>query len=165
MYTNGHVSSEPSASDAARITGGGLVHLFVSETDPVTFHLFLNEEYVPQETVESLSVYVECPEMTPPTVRATLARYVKNVTGQVELQRQELFPCTIEMVAKGRRISITCLHLDSVDGLWVCIGMKPEGDGNELSGLRNINLLVNSSLVHASLEWSEGGKEDLLPPL
>jgi hypothetical protein len=155
----------PAAGELARIEGGGLVQAVVTHFAPLTYFLFLNNEPVDQMDVESLQVYISTPDGAGDsgTVRATLARYVTNVTGQKSMERVELFPCTLEMVAAGRRISITAMRADSFDGLWVTLGLKPDGTGNELSGLKSLNLLLTGDLLSASLTWEDGHTEDLLP--
>ncbi len=97
------------------------------------------------------------------TVRATLARYAPNVTGEKSLQHAELFPCTLELVALGRRLMITCVNADSFEGLWVSLGLKPDGTGSELTGLKSLTVLINENILHASLTWVDGETEDLLP--
>jgi len=157
--------ASPAASDLARIEGGGLVQIVVTNLSPLTYFLFLNDEPVAQMDVDNLQVYIDAPDGAGDsgTVRATLARNVPAVTGQRSLERVELFPCTLEVVAVGRRISITCMKPNSFDGLWLSLGLKPDGTGNELSGLKALNLLLTGDLLSAGLTWADGRTEDLLP--
>ena len=154
-----------SAGELARIEGGGLVQVIVTNTAPLTYSLFLNDREVSQMEIESLSVYIAAPDQSGSVgmVRATLARYVQNVAGERSLQRTELFPCTLELIALGRRIAITCMNADSFDGLWVYLGLKPNGDSNELGGLKSVTILLSAELFSASLTWEDGETEDLLP--
>jgi hypothetical protein len=162
---NGAVPKRPAASDQARIQGGGLVQVIVTNLAPLTFSLFLNDRSVPQLDIESLSVFIEAPEadsLDTTIVRATLSRYVTNVTGEKTLQRNELFPCTLEIVALGRRLSITCTNPDSTDGLWIDLGLKPDGTSNEVSDARTLRFLLQEGLLDAKLTWRNGDEEDLL---
>jgi len=154
-----------SASVAAQIVGGGLVQLIVTNEAPLTFYLFLNDTTIAQEDFDSLSIDIEMPTDadSSPLVRATLARYVVDVTGSRTLQRTELFPCTIEIVARGRRISLTATRADSLDGLWIDLGMRADGTGNVVNGATAMRFLLNEQILDARLTTADGGPEDLLP--
>lgn len=149
----------------ALIQGGGLVQLIISELQPMEFALFLNEKAVPSLEVESLSIDIVVGDdsYNSPTVRATLSRYVKSVTGEISQQRTELFPCTLEVVALGRRIAITCMRPDSTDNLWVNVGLKPDGDSHELSRLQEFRFLMTQEMLDARIIYMDGSSEDLLP--
>ena len=165
VENNGASPPRKAAADVARIEGGGLVQVIVTQLLPLTFFLFLNDTEVPQIDVDSLSISVEVPNdgVSTPTVRATLYRYVQAVTGDKTQQHTELFPCTIEVVALGRRLAITCLNPNSVDGLWVSLGLRPDGTGSDLSGLQSVRFLLSQELLDAKLTWEDGASEDLLP--
>src|SRR4051812_39818585 len=132
------------ASDVALIQGGGLVHLIVTRADPLAFSLFLNDQPVPQSEIESLSVSIEAPgegQTAPPTVSAVLSRYQRAVTGERSLTTIPLFPCTLEIVALGRRLLVVCQNADSLDGLWIDLGLKPDGTGNEVGGAQALRVV------------------------
>ena len=164
---NGASPPRKAAADVARIEGGGLVQVIVTQLRPLTFFLFLNDTEVPQIDIDSLSVSVEIPAdgVSSPTVRATLYRYVSAVTGDKTQQHTELFPCTIEVVALGRRLSITCMNPNSTDGLgvWVSLGLRADGTGSDLTGLQSVRFLLNQDLLDAQLTWEDGVSENLLP--
>ena len=159
-----HVERIP-AAEMAKIVGGGLVQLIVTETYPVQFYLFLNDVLIPDVEVESLSVNIVAPVTSTDSmiVRATLARYIQDVTGSHVLQNSELFPCTLEVIAQGRRFAVSCTRPDSTDGLWVNVGLRPDGDSRELQGLKEFRLLFNHDLVDARITWVDGESESLLP--
>lgn len=163
---NGHTAPKPPpAAETARIQGGGLVHLLVSGVDPLLFHLFLNGKPVPQGEVESLLVSIEAPPddaSAGPTARCTLNRYVADVAGDTGLQQQELFPCTVEIIVRGRRIGISCPERDSLDGLWISLGLRPDGSGNEISGARALRFFLSDGILDARLTWVDGETESLL---
>jgi hypothetical protein len=149
----------------ARLQGGGLVQVIVTSLNPTTFFVFLNDKDVPQHDVESLSIAIEAPESdSPPAVaRATLSQYVRTVSAERSLQSTELFPCTLEIVALGRRITLTCLHVDSLEGLWISLGLKPDGSSAELSGAKALQILLTEEILTAKLTWMDGQSEELLP--
>ena len=154
------------ASDVALIKGGGLVQLIVTSLTPMNYYLFLNDEAVAQIDVESLSVSIEALNPDDPgssIVRATLSRYIDTVTGDKTLQRTELFPCTLEILALKRRISVTCARADSLDGLYIDLGLKPDGTAGELEGVKALRFLLTEGLLDAKLTWNDGEVEDLLP--
>ncbi len=162
MQNNGAAPRDV-ASDVARIMGGGLVHLFVESTDPLSYSVYLNEQPVQPEDLAGFSLNIDASSPSSPMVRATLSRYVTVITGERQLQRQELFPCTVELIAMGRRIVVTCSRVDSLDGLWVSLGIKGDGSSAELAGLTSINILLEGTLLDAEIVWVDGTHESLLP--
>lgn len=163
MQTNGAEQPTPAAADVAQIQGGGLAHIFVDCTSPLSYSVFLNEKPVSQEDLAGFSLVIDASSPTNPMVRATLSRYVTVITGERQLQRQELFPCTVELIAAGRRVVVTCSRVDSLDGLWVWLGLRSDGSSNELSGLQSINILLEGTLLGAEIVWVDGVHESLLP--
>lgn len=155
------------ASDIAHIQGSGLVQAVVTSVNPLIYYVFLNDQNVPQMEIESLSISVEAPVGNNPNdtiVRATLNRYVKNVTGEIVQQSQELFPSTVEIVALNRRLSITCMNRDSVEGLWVSLGLKTDGTSSDLNGLMSVRFLLSEGFLDGKITWADNGEtEDIFP--
>lgn len=150
------------ASEVARIGGGGLVQIVVTDLAPVVYYLFLNGQLAPQGDIESLAVLIDCgSEEVAPTVRATLTRYIKTVTGARGQAPQELFPCVLELVAAGRRLSVTCPQAGSLNGLWIALGMRPDGSAAELSGLQSLRLILADGLLDAKIGWMDGTTEEI----
>lgn len=163
---NGATPQRRAASDVARIEGGGLVQVIVTSLSPMTYYLFLNDQAVSQIDIESLSLDIETPDISgtgSPIVRATLSRYVTSVDGQKTAQRTEIFPSTLEIVALGRRISVTCSRADSLDGLWINLGLKPDGSSGDVEGAAALRILLTEGILDAKLTWNDGETEDLLP--
>jgi hypothetical protein len=153
------------AADVARIEGGGLVQIIVTSFSPITFYFFLNDKTVSQMDVESLEVNIDvAAEGEGDTVvRAGLSRYAKSITGEQTTQYTNLFPCTLEIVALGRRISITAANADSVENLFVSLGLRPDGASTDLEGLKSVHIMVTNVLIDAKLTWADGQTEDILP--
>jgi len=149
------------AADVAKIEGGGLVHVIVTSLSPMTFYLFVNDKAISQMEVDSFEVNIDVGDET--IVRASLTRYVKSVTGEQTTQYTNLFPSTIEVVALGRRILITAENADSVDNLFVSLGLRTDGTTNDLKGLRSLHVMITNVLFDASLTWEDGVTEPLLP--
>lgn len=158
-------ASRPKLTDIAEIIGGGLVQVIVTDHNPISFSMFLNTLAISEYDVDSLNIDIVAPgDGTGSTiVRATLASYVTNVASQRVLEHRELFPCTIEVIALDRRISISCLRKDSTDGLWINVGLKADGDSHELRGLQEFRFLLSHDLLDARVTWVDGETEDLLP--
>ncbi len=163
-HTDEHAARQP-ATEVAQIQGGGLVLVVVTETSPLSYCIFLNNRAVPQENVESLSVAVEVSDAGDPVVRATLSSYVTTVAGERSLQHKELFPCTIEMIARERRLVVSCEDLNSIDTVWIALGLHPDGAGRKISGAKGLRILLTNELLDAKVTWVDGDAEDLLPPL
>jgi len=149
------------AADVAKIEGGGLVHVIVTSLSPMTFYLFVNDKAISQMEVDSFEVNIDVGDET--IVRASLTRYVKSVTGEQTTQYTNLFPSTIEVVALGRRILITAENADSVDNLFVSLGLRTDGTTNDLKGLRSLHVMITNVVFDASLTWEDGVTEPLLP--
>jgi hypothetical protein len=156
----------PATADVSQIEGGGLVQLIVTSLSPLTFYLFLNDQPVSQMDVESLNIVIEAPTDADPTsgmIRATLARYVDAVTGGKTQQRTELFPCTLELIALRRRLCVICQNPNSFDGLFVTVGLKPDGTDSELKGVHALNVLLTEGILDAKITWNEGDTENVFP--
>lgn len=157
--------SRPAAAEVARIEAGGLAQVIVTAVSPMTFYLFVNDRSIPQVEVDNLEVNIQTPqsERDTPMVRAGLTRYVRSVTGETTTQYVNLFPCTLELIALGRRIAVTAERADSLDNLFVTLGLRADGTGSDLQGLRSLRLVVSNELLDAKLVWEDGAEEDLLP--
>lgn len=163
---NGKSAGPPrqAASDVARLQGGGLVTLILTRLDPLAFFLFLNDTAVPQEDVETFLLTIEADdaEGTSGTVGATLDRFTNTVAGR-QLQQYQLFPCTIEILARGRRMTVTAARPDSLDGVWINLGLRPDGSASEVSGAKALKVLLTEGIFDAKLTWMDGETEDLFP--
>jgi hypothetical protein len=69
----------------------------------------------------------------------------------------------VEIVALERRITLTCLQVDSLDGLWIRLGLKPDGSSAEVSGAKSLQILLTDEILSAKLTWMDGQTEELLP--
>lgn len=156
--------ARPAAADVARIQGGGLVQLIVTNQEPFTFFMFLNGRPVPQGDVESFLVNIEVPaqEGGQPTVSATLTQFLRTVSGERSPTSVELFPCTVDLVAAGRRIQVTCVEAGSLEGAVINLGLLPNGMAREVNGVQSLRLLLTDSVVDATMTWTDGESEDLL---
>ena len=151
------------ATELARIEGGGLVQIIVTSLAPMDFFLFLNDKLVHTMDIESLSISIEAAESSELILHATLNRFVKDGLGQMGQQRNELFPCTLELIAMGRRLSITCSNPDSTDGLWISLGLCADGTGRDLQSLKGLRVLLSHEFLDAKVYWLDGTEESIFP--
>ncbi|MBI5833218.1 MAG: hypothetical protein HZB16_13055 [Armatimonadetes bacterium] len=154
-----------SAAERAKIMGRGLVQVVVTQTEPLEFIVLINEKVIPQDQVGSLFVSIEAPSDAAPdgTVQATLEYLVDTIGGQAAMQRVELFPCTLVLLAAGRRVAITASSAGSLDGMWINLGLKPDGSSHEVSGAQALSVIVQDPLLQAKITWNDGREEDLIP--
>ena len=159
------VPALPAAAEVARL-GSSLTQIIVSGPSSADLFVFLNGQPIPTGEVESLSVEIIAPDQNGQngTVAAVLSRYKTGLTGSREQSGTSLFPGTIELIARGRRIVVTCEQDGSFDGLWLGLGLRADGTSSELTGVQSLRLAAAPGLVDAKLIWSDtGATEDLLP--
>lgn len=159
------VPALPAAVEVARL-GSSLTQIIVSGPSSADLFVFLNGQPVPTGEVESLSVEIIAPDQSGRngTVAAVLSRYKTSLTGSRDQAATSLFPGTVELIARGRRIVVTCEQDGSFDGLWLGLGLRADGTSSELTGVQSLRLAVAPGLVDAKLIWSDmGTAEDLLP--
>lgn len=157
--------ARPAASDVARIEGT-LTQIIVTGDTSIDLALFVNGEAYPEGDVESLTIDITAPasESDQGAVTAILSRYETGPTGARTTRTVSLFPGTVELIARRRRIVVTCVQPGSFDGLWLGLGLRADGTSSELSGVQSLRLAVAPGLVDAKLTWSEDGTtENLLP--
>jgi len=158
-------ANRPPASEVARVEGS-LTHVIVSGPASDGLHVFLNGQPVPMGEVESLTLEIIAPdpEGRSGSVSAVLSRYQTEPDGTRGQKAVPLFPGTVEVMARGRRLVVTCLQENSFDGLWLGLGLRADGTSSELSGVGSLRLAAAPGLLDAKLVWSEDGvTEDLLP--
>jgi hypothetical protein len=142
-----------------------LTHAFVSGAGPDGIAVFVNGQPLLTGQIESLSVEIIAPDDTSDgRLTGILSRY-ESGTDTVRTTRSiSLFPGTVEVIAKGRRIAVTCAEEGSFDGLVLRLGMDESGVGLEAQGVKSLRLLASPGLLDARLVWIEDGREeDLLP--
>jgi hypothetical protein len=166
--TNGAAApapNRPAASDVARLEGT-LTQVIVSGPASDGLHVFQNGAALATGEVESLSIEILAPDAggNNGSVSAVLSRYQALPAGGREQRASSLFPGTVEVIARGRRLVVTCLEDGSFEGLWLGLGLRADGTSSELSGVGALRLAVAPGLVDAKLTRSEDGTtEDLLP--
>ncbi len=165
--TNGAVPrpNRPSAADVAQISTN-LTQVIVSSDSSEGLLVIVNGQPLSSGAVESLSVEIIAPDDTNNSgnISAILSRYQTGPDGRRTQQASSLFPGTVELIGRGRRVLVSCPQEGSFDGLWLGLGLRVDGTSNELTGVQTLRLAVAPGLLDAKLTWSEDGTtEDLLP--
>jgi len=158
-------SNRPLASEVARLESN-FTQVIVSGQSSVGLAVFLNGQPIPTGDVESLTIEIIAPDANnrSGSVAAVLSRYTTGPSGGRDQRPATLFPGTVEVIARGRRLVVTCLEDGSFDGLWLGLGLRADGTSSELTGVQSLRLAVTPNLIDAKLTWSEDGTtEDLLP--
>lgn len=137
-----------------------MTHLFVGNHELGGTAVFYNGEAVAADRFESLSVEIIAPDDTQEgSIVATLSRYPE---GGGAPQGSSIFPGTVEVIGKTKRVSVTCSDLESFDGLYLRFGMGDDGGGAEASGVGRFRLVVTPNLLDARMTWAEDGREDVI---
>ena len=131
----------PAASEVARLQSS-LTQIIVSGPSSADLFVFLNGQPVPTGEVESLSVEIIAPDANGQngSVTAILSRYQTGPTGTRQTHGVSLFPGTVELIARDRRIVVTCEQDGSFDGLWLGLGLRSDGTSSELSSFGTLRL-------------------------
>ena len=152
----GGTPSRPAAADVARIEGT-LTHILVGDEAAADgINVFVNAKPIPVGEIESLSIEIVAPSDNAPdgTLTALLSRYVDSGTGQRQQATVALFPGTVEVIARGRRLTVTCQQAGSFDGLWLGLG-----DG---TFIRSLLALGQQPLALGAADLDGDGLPDLL---
>ena len=154
--------ARPKASDVAKMEGGALTRLIVTAMHPLTFYVFVGDVSIFQDEVESLSIHIEDAEAGP-IVGALLVRKVTTALGEKKSQTVPLLPGTVEIIALGRRIIVSCERTDSLDTVYIGLGLRPDGTCNDVQGAALLQFVFEDGLMSAKLGWNDGETEELLP--
>ncbi len=155
----------PSAGDTAKLKAR-LVQVIITDLRPMTFYLFINDEPISQLDVETLLLNIEAPAddgQGQEVVQASLSLNTPTAVAGLGVREVELFPGTVEVIGLGRRISVTCRTAGSLDGVWIDLGLRPDGTGAEVTGAQKLQIVLTQELLEAKLTWNDGRVDDLLP--
>ena len=157
--------NRPKAASVARIENN-VTHVLVSgASGPDAIAVFINAQPVHAGELDSVSINIVAPQndTDPGTVTAVVSRYQTDATGARVQKGVSLFPGTIEVIIKNRRLVITCQNEGQFDGLWLGLGLNADGTSTDLSGVQSLRVTLTPDVRDARLEWADGsGTEDLL---
>ena len=137
------MSNRPSAAQVA-LLDTHLTHVLMSGDSIADLHIFVDATPVLTGSIESFSLDIVAPSDEVPDGRITaiLSRYETAPDGSKRQSATALFPGTVEIVGKGRRISISCPEAGSFDGLWLGLGLRADGTADELTGVKSLRVLL-----------------------
>jgi hypothetical protein len=145
---------------------GNLTHVLISPDRGDSVQVFVNAHPIPAGELESLSVTITAPDErgSGGGITGIVSRYQTGADGARTQRSGSLFPGTVEVIARGRRIVVTCQQENSFEGLWLGLGLRADGTTTELTGVQDLRVVVTPTLIDAKLTWAEDGmEEDLLP--
>lgn len=144
------MSNRPAAVDVASLDTN-LTWIAYESDSADGLHVFHNGQAILPGTIESLSVDIDTDKGT---VTAIL---VRTVGGNISL-----FPGSIEILARGKRISLSALEAGSFDGLYFGLGVRQDGTSDQVQGVKSLRIVFTAGLASAKLIWSEDGSEEVI---
>lgn len=155
-----------SAREAAQVLGTGLVQVIVTSIEERLFYIFLNGVLIPGESVDSFLLQVQNPSPTQPeqVISAQVCYYNQALLGGARsLTVQQLFPCTVDVLLPGKRVTVTNEVRNDPARTWVSLGLCPDGRQHELvHGVQALQFLIDAELgIVCTITWQQGDVEDL----
>lgn len=157
------MSNRPAAAQVA-LLDTHLTHVLISGDSIADLHVFVDGAPILTGSIESLSLDIVAPSDELPDGRLTaiLSRYETAPDGSRRQSGLPLFPGTVEIVGKGKRISVSCPEAGSFEGLWLGLGLRPDGTADEATGVQSLRILLAPGVAaDARLGWSDGSEESL----
>ena len=148
-------STRPKVCDVAKIEGN-LTQVIAGE-DPSDTSVFLNGRLLKSGDLESLTVEIVAPDEKngQGTITALLSSYQAAADGARAARANSLFPGTVDVIAGGRRVVVTCMQAGSFDGLWLGVGTKADGSLVELEGVETFRLAITPGFIDARVTWCD----------
>jgi hypothetical protein len=160
----------PQAGDVAKIVGN-LTHVIVAGPDIDDLHVFYNGQWVMTGTIENIGVEILAPTNEAPdgAVTGVLTRTETDAAGAKTTKSLSLFPGSVELIAKNRRVVVICPTAGTLEGVSILFGTANEAGvidnaGLWANGVRSLRIVVSAGLTDAKLVWDEDGREDNLLP-
>ena len=151
-------TNRPAASDAAKIVNH-LTQVILTSDGVDGLNVFYDGSLILPGQIDSVAVNIVAPE----------GKDVGTLTAQLswkeggEHKMASLFPGTVDLVGRGKRILVTSSTDDGgFDGLWLSLGLTEDGTSHELSGVKSLRILLSPGLTDAKLAWIDGGEESIL---
>lgn len=144
------MSNRPAAADVAGLDTS--LTWVVYESDSADgLHVFLNGQAILTGSIESLSVDID-------TDKGTIAAVLSRTDGT----SKSLFPGAVEILAKGKRLSLSALAPDDFEGLYFGVGLREDGTSDQVQGVKSLRVVLTAGLASAKLIWNDTGAEEAL---
>lgn len=144
--------SRPAAAELARISNH-LTQVIVTGDAIDDLNVFLDGKLILPGQVESLALNIDADQ--------------NQITAQLSWKENDahksssLFPGTVDIVARERRLVVTSAVDGSLDGLWLSLGLGEDGTSTELTGVQSLRVLLTPGLIDTKLNWSDGREESI----
>ena len=114
-------------------------------------HVLHNGQSILTGSIESISVDVDSEKGN---VTAIL---VRKEGGNISL-----FPGSVEIIAKEKRISLSALEANNLDGLYFGLGVREDGTSDQVQGVKSLRIVLTPGLASATLAWNEDGTDEVI---
>ncbi|MGC4044100.1 MAG: hypothetical protein QM758_09905 [Armatimonas sp.] len=144
--------NRPAAAELARIANH-LTQVIVTGDAIDDLNVFFDGKLILPGQVESLALNIDAEK--------------SQITAQLSWKENDahknasLFPGTVDIVAKQRRLLVTSSVDGSLDGLWLSLGLAEDGTSTELTGVQSLRVLLTPGLIDTKLHWSDGKEEEI----
>jgi hypothetical protein len=144
------MSNRPAAAQVAGLDTS-LTWIAYESDSADGLHVLHNGQLILTGSIESISVDIDSEKGT---ITAIL---VRKEGGNISL-----FPGSIEILAKGKRISLSALAADSLDGLYFGLGVREDGTSDQVQGVKGLRIVFTPGLASAKLVWSDTEADEVI---
>lgn len=144
------MSTRPAAAQVASLDTN-LTWIAYESDSADGLHVLHNGQSILTGSIESISVDIDSEKGT---VTAIL---VRKEGGNIAL-----FPGSVEILAKGKRISLSAVSAGSLDGLYFGLGLREDGTSDEVRGVKSLRIVLTPGLASATLTWVEESADEVI---
>lgn len=144
------MSTRPAAAQVASLDTN-LTWIAYESDSADGLHVLHNGQSILTGSIESISVDIDSEKGT---VTAILVRK--------EGSNIALFPGSVEILAKGKRISLSAVSAGSLDGLYFGLGLREDGTSDEVRGVKSLRIVLTPGLASATLTWVEESADEVI---
>lgn len=144
------MSTRPAAAQVASLDTN-LTWIAYESDSADGLHVLHNGQAILTGSIESLSVDIDSEKGT---ITAIL---VRKEGGNISL-----FPGSVEIIAKGKRISLSAVSATSLEGLYFGLGVREDGTSDEVRGVKSLRVVFTPGLASAKLIWVEEDAEEVI---
>lgn len=144
------MSNRPAAADVAGLDTS-LTWVIYESDSADGLHVYLSGQSILTGSIESLSVDID-------TEKGTIAAVLSRTDGT----SKSLFPGAVEILAKGKRLSLSALAPDDFEGLYFGVGLREDGTSDQVQGVKSLRVVLTAGLASAKLIWNDTGAEEVL---
>ena len=73
-----------------------------------------------------------------------------------------LFPGSVEIIAKGKRISLSAVEANNLDGLYFGLGVREDGTSDQVQGVKSLRIVLTPGLASAKLAWTDAAADEVI---